>query len=198
MVRISSFFSDFADEELCLSFCNTVPNRRADQKTDKLQSFQDLVSWFRKRELISSKQAAKLENPGPKSTALLMRATELSEATYRLFAATSENKSSTLDDIAILNRSLAPALASVRMNASKKPFLLDYGETPESLNGPIAISAANLLASPDAGRVRTCDGATCTWLFIDRTKNKSKRWCEMSDCGNRAKQRRHYERIKKR
>jgi len=44
------------------------------------------------------------------------------------------------------------------------------------------------------GRVRECDGAACTWLFLDQSRNRSRRWCSMESCGNRAKARRHYHR----
>ncbi|HEV2391667.1 MAG TPA: CGNR zinc finger domain-containing protein [Verrucomicrobiae bacterium] len=39
--------------------------------------------------------------------------------------------------------------------------------------------------------MRLCQGDTCGWLFVDSSKNHSRRWCDMRDCGNRAKARRH-------
>jgi predicted RNA-binding Zn ribbon-like protein len=59
---------------------------------------------------------------------------------------------------------------------------------------PIARSAAELLTSETLSRVRECGGATCTWLFLDASRNRSRRWCSMESCGNRAKARRHYRR----
>ncbi|TMI77299.1 MAG: hypothetical protein E6H05_00485 [Bacillati bacterium ANGP1] len=62
---------------------------------------------------------------------------------------------------------------------------------------PVVWAASELLTSADVRRVRQCqsdDG--CGWLFIDRSKNGTRRWCSMSVCGNRAKARRHYERTK--
>ena len=56
---------------------------------------------------------------------------------------------------------------------------------------PVARSAADLLTSDDLGRVRECAGERCNWLFIDRSKNHSRRWCDMQDCGNVAKVRRY-------
>jgi predicted RNA-binding Zn ribbon-like protein len=58
-----------------------------------------------------------------------------------------------------------------------------------------AASAADLLTSPDLARVKTCPGAGCAWLFLDRSRNGTRRWCDMSVCGNRAKARRHYSRV---
>ena len=58
--------------------------------------------------------------------------------------------------------------------------------------GPVACSAANLLTDPAAlHRVRMCQGDTCGWLFLDASRNHSRCWWDMRDCGNRAKVRRH-------
>ena len=59
---------------------------------------------------------------------------------------------------------------------------------------PVTRSAAELLVSGELSRVRTCANDTCGWLFMDTSKNRSRRWCDMNDCGNRAKARRHYAR----
>jgi predicted RNA-binding Zn ribbon-like protein len=54
----------------------------------------------------------------------------------------------------------------------------------------LARSAADLLTSEQHAYVRQCASEECTWLFIDRSKNHSRRWCDMGDCGNREKARR--------
>ena len=60
----------------------------------------------------------------------------------------------------------------------------------EAIIGPISLSALTLLQQADLTRVKQCQGEKCGWLFFDATKNKSRRWCEMEVCGNRAKQKR--------
>jgi len=57
----------------------------------------------------------------------------------------------------------------------------------EAILWPIAGSAGELLTSDDLGRVRQCGGKTCRWMFVDRSKNRSRRWCDMKVCGNRPK-----------
>jgi predicted RNA-binding Zn ribbon-like protein len=59
---------------------------------------------------------------------------------------------------------------------------------------PIVRGAADLLIGPDRARVRECGSDTCFWLFLDHSKNGTRRWCDMKVCGNRAKARRHYQR----
>jgi predicted RNA-binding Zn ribbon-like protein len=57
-------------------------------------------------------------------------------------------------------------------------------------------SAGDLLISGELDNVRVCSAPDCQWLFLDTSKNHSRRWCDMKGCGNRAKVRRHYERKK--
>jgi predicted RNA-binding Zn ribbon-like protein len=61
---------------------------------------------------------------------------------------------------------------------------------------PIVDAAADLLVRGEPERIKTCGSATCGWLFLDLSRNRSRRWCDMKDCGNRAKARRHYARRK--
>ncbi|MGV3552361.1 CGNR zinc finger domain-containing protein [Rhizobium sp.] len=55
-----------------------------------------------------------------------------------------------------------------------------------------ARSALGLIASADTERLKICPN--CAWLFLDRSKNRSRTWCDMAVCGNRAKARLHYRR----
>ncbi len=64
------------------------------------------------------------------------------------------------------------------------------GAPIEAVLGPISLSAMTTLLQADLTRIKQCQGEKCGWLFLDTTKNKSRRWCEMEVCGNRAKQKR--------
>src|ERR687888_470126 len=57
---------------------------------------------------------------------------------------------------------------------------------------PLVRLAAELLVGPELERVRECAAGDCRWLFLDTSKNRSRRWCDMKSCGNRAKVRRFY------
>ena len=59
---------------------------------------------------------------------------------------------------------------------------------------PIVRSAADLLTSGDLRKVRQCARESCDWLFVDASKNHSRRWCSMNMCGSRVKARRYYQR----
>lgn len=65
---------------------------------------------------------------------------------------------------------------------------------PAALPAAAARSALSLLCKDASGRIRIC--ANCNWLFLDRSRNGSRVWCDMAVCGNRQKAKRHYRRRK--
>jgi predicted RNA-binding Zn ribbon-like protein len=68
--------------------------------------------------------------------------------------------------------------------------------SPESLLLPVGEVLARLLAEENLSDVKACEGASCTLMFADRTRGRSRRWCRMETCGNRAKQIAHRHRLK--
>ena len=52
------------------------------------------------------------------------------------------------------------------------------------------------LVSGDRELIRQCEDDACGWLFVDRSRGGRRRWCSMADCGNRAKARRHYTKLR--
>lgn len=72
------------------------------------------------------------------------------------------------------------------------PWPADAGSGPIAFEAALAASALSLLSGDAVRRVRACPN--CDWLFLDRSRNGSRTWCDMSVCGNRAKARRHYRR----
>jgi predicted RNA-binding Zn ribbon-like protein len=68
--------------------------------------------------------------------------------------------------------------------------------SPDTLLQPIARALADLICEDDFAKVKACEGASCTLLFVDRTRRQARRWCSMAVCGNRAKQQAHRDRIR--
>ncbi|MGO4438511.1 CGNR zinc finger domain-containing protein [Rhizobium sp. RAF56] len=68
--------------------------------------------------------------------------------------------------------------------------------SPDSLDVATVHSTLRLIATPDPERTKICNN--CGWLFVDRSKNRSRTWCDMAVCGNRAKATRHYQKRKER
>jgi predicted RNA-binding Zn ribbon-like protein len=125
---------------------------------------------------------------------VLERARELRETLYRIFGALAAEARPAEDDLARLNSELALTLARCRIEPEGAGFAWSWNEDSLALERPlwpIVRSAAELLTSPERALVKRCASDTCLWLFLDRTKNHARRWCDMKVCGNRAKVRRH-------
>lgn len=69
------------------------------------------------------------------------------------------------------------------------PTLRAPGATslPTHVTGAALLALVRASGRPDWARVKACRGPDCAWVFIDRSRNGSRRWCQMSECGNRAK-----------
>jgi len=184
--------------DVCLDFTNTVGGKRGLSTREYLNSYADFVSWCQQAGLSNESTADALLRRGARqpgeSVAALRRAIALREAIYRIFAALASDESPLVSDLDHLNAELSTHHGRLGVAQSKKGFDWTWTNWDDALDqplGPIARSAADLLTSPHLlERVRQCEGDTCGWLFVDSTKNHSRRWCVMSDCGNVAKVRR--------
>lgn len=190
---------------LCLEFSNTVEWHAGPEPGERLNSYQDLVDWGQQVGLVSGAERDSLaraaeRRPGA-AQAVYERAIALREAIFHTLEAHAHEATPDPGDLATLNAELPGALAQARLWHTGERYDLAWeleGEALDGLLGPIAYSAASLLATPELlERVGQCaDDRGCGWLFLDMTKNRSRRWCDMKDCGNRAKARRHYERTR--
>jgi predicted RNA-binding Zn ribbon-like protein len=193
---------DFSGGELCLDFCNTLNGSRARPK-ELLLAYPDLVSWARQAGIVGDFEARALverayQNP-TESAEALFHAKALREAIFRLFSNSIDDAAPEPADLAILNVTLGRALSHRRLSSTHQGFAWEWQRDDEAFDTmlwPVVQSAADLLVSPKASRVRRCGGTDCDWLFMDMSRNQSRRWCDMSGCGNRAKARRYYARKK--
>lgn len=194
---------DFSGGELCLDFANTLGGSR-DRPTERLKSYQDLLAWGAQAGILNDEDVRYLgrvaEEHPRKAAAALADAIALREALFRIVAAVIAGSAPAEGDLATLNAALPRALNHLRVapraDGCKWEWAAEEGALDRML-WPIARSAADLLVSSEVDRVRRCaNSGECDWLFVDTTRNRSRRWCDMSSCGNRAKARRHYARKK--
>jgi predicted RNA-binding Zn ribbon-like protein len=112
---------------------------------------------------------------------------------YRIFKAAIEGWKPPAADLALLNAELARAREHEQLVFGGGMFAVDWESGPAALDAmlwPAVRSAATLLTAGELARVTQCAGPDCAWLFLDSTRNRSRRWCDMADCGNLAKVRR--------
>ncbi|MGD0173189.1 MAG: ABATE domain-containing protein [Anaerolineales bacterium] len=197
--------SDPKNPRLCLEFTNTVAWHASPTPEERLHTYEELVRWARTQNLLTQSATRKLigdaaDRPADAGRAL-KRAVILREAIYRIFAASVHGLAPTEADIADLNQAIRKLTDGAQIRRTAEGYAWDWNVDPhtlDSLLGPVALSAAELLVSKDLEHVGQCaDERGCGWLFLDTSKNHSRRWCDAGDCGNRARQRRFQERARK-
>ncbi len=179
----------------CLEFTKTVGWAERDRPDDELVSYEALLAWGEREGLLARPERERLGRRAadrPEEAArVLDRAIELRGLIYGIFSAVGEGRRPAPSDIERLNGFLPSA--SVRRGIVPAEGAYGWGwlEDPEipldRVLWPIIYSAASLLTWSELDRVRLCRADDCGWLFVDASRNRSRRWCDMSECGNRAK-----------
>jgi predicted RNA-binding Zn ribbon-like protein len=189
---------EFVGGSVALDFANTLGGMHTAPTHEHLIEYADLVEFGRSAGTISPSQGRRLigeaEREPARAAAVLRRAIFLREAIWRVFDAFAKNARAEPTDLATIHEEELAALRHARFQPSAAH--IDYAWSDElPLDRPlwaIARSAAQLRRSKeDLSRVRECGSATCEWLFIDKSRNHTRRWCDMNDCGNVAKVRRY-------
>lgn len=184
---------------LCLEFANTLHWHASDHAQETLHNYEDFLAWTVAQRIVSLDGLAALLRRARRevqaAAAVHRRAISLREAIYRIFVARIARKAPAPNDAEVLNEEFQQALAHYRIEFDNDGPTWRHAAEGAQLERPlwsIVQSASELLLSQDlCGRVGQCaDPAGCGWLFLDLSKNHSRRWCSMQDCGNRAKQRR--------
>ena len=186
----------------CLDFANTLGDRPR-SINEHLGDYGDLIRFSRQAAVLPPADLDEVERMArehPRSAhAAFKRALDLRENVYRIFSRLARGKAPEAEDIQLLNSVLHKALRRLELQVQGGVLQWSWDKSAVSLDSPIwpiVRSAANLLTSEEAISTRECASETCSWLFVDRSRTRRRRWCDMSTCGNRAKARRHYQRRK--
>lgn len=192
---------------LCLDFANTVSGLRGTDERDHLTDYAALVSWARQAGAVDEARARALlalarKQPAA-AEAVFREAIPLREAIHRVFRAFAQEQEPARADLELVSGALGRALSHRRIRRGGSCCALGWDEGGDELDAmlwPVVASAAELLVSGEQlSLLRVCglhETGECGWLFLDETRNHTRRWCSMKDCGNRAKARRHYQRAR--
>lgn len=183
---------------LALDFVNVVDRTRDVAPPERLLSYDDLLRWCVEACALGEPCAEGLRSEAagdPRGAAdALQRAIDLREAIFEVFDGIANAEPAREDALIRINAELARALPALRVTTTDDGFRWEWTEDEPALDAPlwpIVKAAAELLVSPGRERVRQCASARCLWLFLDKTKNRGRRWCDMRTCGNREKVRQH-------
>src|SRR5437763_14350886 len=186
-------------DDLCLAFANTRFWRGRDTPSESLGRIEDLLAWLANTAKIPPQTIEAVGKrrrcQSSEAATLFSEAIELREAIYRMFSALAASEPVGERELAVLNRALAEAPERETLARADNGYawaVQHINTSSAALLAPVLWSAADLLTHADRRRVRRCANDACLWLFVDESKAGTRRWCDMSSCGNRAESRRHY------
>jgi predicted RNA-binding Zn ribbon-like protein len=183
---------EFLGGNLALDFANTVHSYGRTDPIDDLKGAADLVEWAAQAGLLRDAETRQLGG-APADEARFRRALALRALVYGLFSRAAEGKKPAPEALQAFQSFYQKAMRYAEFHPVAHHYRLTWpAATPplERVMQEVARSAADLLTSEALTRVRQCSGETCSWLFVDTSRNGMRRWCDMKACGNRAKVRR--------
>lgn len=188
---------------LCLDFANTADGDINAEWTERLPSYAHLVAWGQTAGVLDETAASQLHDRAAshpaEAEAVLENARHIRQTIYRIFAAITTGQPPHAEDMSAFNRALAETMEHMQIMPQAHDFAWNWNSGDavlERVLWPVVWSAAELLLSKQHHQVRECGGRDCSWLFLDTSRNHSRRWCKMDGCGNREKARTHYRRTK--
>jgi len=170
--------------DIALDLANTVSWRGTERETDYLTSAADVVTWAKDADLVDRS----FDVTVGESAILLKRTLALRSAIREVGAAIAYGNDAPVRALNVIRDLAANALQAAEVSGVPATFKFTG---IDKIVGAIAWSAFDLFRGDELSRLKQCPPDDCQWLFIDRTKNGSRRWCEMATCGNRAKKQVH-------
>jgi predicted RNA-binding Zn ribbon-like protein len=182
----------------CLDFVNTLAWRLTDRPVEYLGSYEDLLAWGRQAGLLAPDEtealSGRVATDPEEARATLSRAVALRESVHQVLSAAIVGEPQDEGALSALNRELSGALSRLRVvPAASDAYVWAWDRGGEDGGGPllerplwpVARSVGELLTSPKLGRIKVCAGEGCGWMFLDESRNASRKWCDSRDCGNR-------------
>lgn len=181
---------------LALDFVNTRGGRPTPSAEDEvLHDYDGLVAWGRHVGMLTEAEARRLlrraRREPDEAQRAYQRAVYLRGYLYELFRAVAAGRPPPLRCTAALRGDEAEALGRAQLVRGDGGFRWSWARDDDLARPlrPVVHAAVALLTAGPLQRVKRCDG--CGWLFIDGSRNRSRRWCAMEDCGTAEKVRRY-------
>jgi predicted RNA-binding Zn ribbon-like protein len=186
-----------------LALANSVLWRRSATPRELIRGYDDVVEHLSsigalRHDDDESLRATATAHPAD-ADAALERAIGLRELLFRLLSAVAAGDPPAPADLDAFNAAVAEALSRSTVEPVGGGFRRGWAADATSLLDvpawEVARDARELLLDPDAlARLKQCPGPECGWLFLDESRNRSRRWCDPRLCGNRERVKSHYRR----
>jgi len=187
---------------VCLDFTNTIKHRYQVPIVDYLSGMEDWLIWAKRSTLITDVELKVIQqyiqqNP-TRSQKEFHGIIRSRESIHNIFNCISRGEKPLPDSLQIFTEKLHFSFerVSITIKANRKVSESWSEKVVDLLTPlvPIVKSAYELLNSDKLGRVKECDN--CGWLYLDKSKNNSRKWCSMLTCGSSDKARRYYRKTK--
>lgn len=181
-----------------MDFINTqggAPDREPEDQYEHLRRYEDLVAWAHRLELLTEAESRRLilsaSRQSRDARAIYGRALRLRTDLYEVFRAVASGRNPPPPSIGALRRAESAAIAQAELVTSRGRYEWSWAGSDDLVRPlfPVVHAAVNLLTSERLDRLKSCAG--CRWLFLDESKNRSRRWCTMEECGTHEKMRRY-------
>ena len=179
---------------LCLDFVNT--RTYAASPREFLAAYADLVTWGQREALIGAGEVRRLlimARDAPEAAAAALRTARDLRLSLRSLLEPGVPVAALAAGLDGLNAAASRTRPHLAIAAGGGLRYVSAATLDDWLLGPVAISAMDLATSPARAQVHVCPGEDCHWLFLDQSRNATRRWCSMASCGGKAKARTHYD-----
>ncbi|HTX90533.1 MAG TPA: CGNR zinc finger domain-containing protein [Anaerolineales bacterium] len=176
----------------CIDYCNTYDHAHTPPAYDFFSDFSAVLEWGKAAGILPAGTQA----TGPADLSILEKAKQVRPLIYRLLEPFTRLQQPAEADLAEFNDLFREVSSWTEIASGQEGFTLSCcSDDPlKKILCEVVRSTADLLVANQSERVKQCE--ECSWLFYDSTRNLSRRWCDMKTCGNKAKARRHYERVR--
>ena len=179
-----------------LDLVNTLDWRFRDNGSEELLAgYDDLLAFAAQSAILSPKQLRQLVRTGNDSASAqaVVACRELREATAEIFYVAVDNRTPPTSQVKIVEKYFKEARGRQRLVWTGSRLAWEWPASEWDPDLPLwilSVSAGRLMLSEDMRLLRACEKPDCRWLFLDTSKNHTRRWCDMKICGNRMKARR--------
>jgi predicted RNA-binding Zn ribbon-like protein len=180
---------------LSLNFVNTVEYRHEEFAVDFLHHYLDLITWAYFADAVGDSQKEMLlglsQEKGYEAKQIYDEAIQLRDTMYEYIVNLIARDEVPQASMQLINQWISKAFSNLELRLVDGNFMLDWNADNfglESVLWPIINSFVDLVTSKNPKRIKQC--SNCGWVFVDNSKNNSRRWCSMEICGNRVKARR--------
>jgi predicted RNA-binding Zn ribbon-like protein len=197
--KYSHPFFNLCGGHAALDFVNSLDDRfGTGRPVERLTDFRALLRFAQETHLLAARRVRRLAQVAPGAAERAVRsARELREALAAALYARVDGRRAPPAALRTLERQLHRAGRHRELRWERRTrggaLSWDWGRFGARADLPVwllAQSAGELMMSESIARVRACGADTCRWLFLDTSRNHTRRWCDMKVCGNRMKARR--------